>query len=357
MNPRGPTSDDRAHQFVGNRVDGLTLAAGQVQLLDPVGDLAEPVSGGQVVVEVAAFGAHSADVERQLRFDPRQPVIDVVADGHRRVHHHVHRAERGIPFGGTGGQRLTPDRRGLLRMEEDRLPALGDLGGQLDVLRAQRRDRYRNTFAHRMIDELQRLCPTRSAVRGQRELIVLAVVVHPFPAPHLPADLHHLAGAAQRGVELDAVKPLDDLRSGRADPQAEPAVGHEVQTRGGHRQQRRRADVDGEHPRGQFDGAGLGGQIPELADGVEGIRLGHHHDVDAGLLELDDAVHGFFEAARVIQGDPDSHNDTLSTHPGGCAGSRYFSSATIFSSRVTGAASGSSRSVLGRCTSGSANSR
>src|ERR1700727_2786200 len=101
-------------------------------------------------------------------------------------------------------------------MEEDRLPALGDLGGELDVLRAQSRDGNRNTFAHWLIDELQWLFPSCSTLRGERQLIVLAVVFHPFPAPHLAADLHDLAGAPYRGVERDAVKPLHHLRPGRA---------------------------------------------------------------------------------------------------------------------------------------------
>ena len=84
------------------------------------------------------------------------------------MHHDVQRAECGIPFCFARGQRLTPDRVCLLGMEEHRLPALGDLGGQLDVLGAQRRDSNREPFAHWMIDELQRLaqpCP-RSAGNG-----------------------------------------------------------------------------------------------------------------------------------------------------------------------------------------------
>jgi hypothetical protein len=131
--------------------------------------------------------------------------------------------------------------------------------------------------------------------------------LHPFPAPHLSADFHDLAGAADRGIERDAVKALHHQRPGRADPEPESAVGDEIQARRGHRQQRRGADVDGKHPRGQFDGVGLGSQIPELADGVEGVRLGHHGDVDAGLLEFNDAVDGLVKAGRIIQRDPDSH--------------------------------------------------
>jgi len=49
------------------------------------------------------------------------------------------------------------------------------------------------------------------------------------------------------------------------------------------------------------------------ADGVERIRLGHDGDVDAGLLEFDDAVDGFVEAARIVQSDSDSHERHLIT--------------------------------------------
>src|ERR1700677_3108205 len=262
---------DPTHQFVGHRVDGLPLAAGQVQLLNPVGYLAEPIACRQAVVEVTALGAHTADIEGQLRFDPCQPFIDVISDGQRRVHHNVQRAQCGIPFGGAGRQRRTPDRVGFLRVVEDRLPALGDLGGELDVLRPQRRDRYRNAFAYRVIDERKGFAQTCPAIRGQWDLIVLAVILHPFPAPHLSTDLHNLAGTAYRRVELDAVKALYHLRSGRADPKAESTVGYRVQA-----------------------------------------RLGHRRDVDAGLLEFDDSVDGFVKAARVIQGDPDSHQRYLS---------------------------------------------
>src|SRR6202012_1755086 len=138
-----------------------------------------------------------------------------------------------IPLRRTGPQRLTPHRVGVLWMKENRLPALGDLGGELYILGSQRSNRNRNTFAHRVVDELQRLTQSRSAVLGQRDLVVLAVVVHALASPHLPADLHHLAGATDRRVKLDAVKALYDLRAGRADAQPKPPVGHVIQPRGG----------------------------------------------------------------------------------------------------------------------------
>jgi hypothetical protein len=65
--------------------------------------------------------------------------------------------------------------------------------------------------------------------------------------------------------------------------------------------------VDREHARPELDRAGLGRQIAELTDRVVGIRLGHQHDVSADLLQLDDVIHGFLEAAGVVQRKSDSH--------------------------------------------------
>ena len=46
-----------------------------------------------------------------------------------------------------------------------------------------------------------------SPVGRQRDLIVLTGVLDPVPSPDLPADVDDLAGASQRRVERDAVKP------------------------------------------------------------------------------------------------------------------------------------------------------
>src|SRR6476619_3311513 len=72
-----------SYQVIGNGVDRLGLAAGQVEILDVVGHVAESVARREVVVEVLAASTHAADVQRQLRFRPRQPVLDVVTDGQR----------------------------------------------------------------------------------------------------------------------------------------------------------------------------------------------------------------------------------------------------------------------------------
>ncbi len=62
----------------------------------------------------------------------------VVTDRQHRAGIHVEFAQRRVPFGPAGRQRLAPDIVGLLRQVEDGLPAFGRFGRQLDVLGPQR---------------------------------------------------------------------------------------------------------------------------------------------------------------------------------------------------------------------------
>ena len=147
-----------------------------------------------------------------------------------------------------------------------------------------------------MIDQLQRFAQTGALFGGQGNLVVLALVGHPFAPPHLPADVDDLAGTAQRRVERHAVEALHHLRPGRADAQPEPAAGDVVEARGRHRQKRRGADVDRDDAGTEFDRRRLGRQEAELTDRVVGVGLGHQRDVDADLLQLDDLVDGLEKA-------------------------------------------------------------
>ena len=90
-----PDSDTLRTSSSGTASMASVLLAGEVEVLDAVGHLTEAVAGRQVVVEVAAARAHAADVQRQLGFGPRQPVVDVVADRQARADHDVERTQRG----------------------------------------------------------------------------------------------------------------------------------------------------------------------------------------------------------------------------------------------------------------------
>ena len=111
---------------------------------------------------------------------------------------------------------------GELGCVEDRQPAVGDLPGQLEVLRARPRPgRSGGPLADRRDGQLQRLAgPVR-----QRQPVVLAVVARPSSGPardRTIADV--LPGPGQRPVEPDAVPALRHLRSGDPEPEPEPAA-------------------------------------------------------------------------------------------------------------------------------------
>ena len=220
---------------------------------------------------------------------------------------HLELAQRGIALGLAGGQRLAPHVLRLLGQVEDRLPALGDLGGQLDVLGPQRGHQYRNAFADRLIDQLERLAESGALVGGQRDGVVLALVLQALAAPHLTADLDDFAGAGDRGVVGHAVEALDDLRAGGAQAEDEPAVGDVVEAGRGHRGQGGCPGVELQDARGQLNPFGAGGQVAQRAHRVERIRLGDKDNVQPGAFEVGHFGGDLLEAAGVIDAQSDPH--------------------------------------------------
>jgi hypothetical protein len=141
---------------------------------------------------------------------------------------------------------------------------------------------------------------------------VVSLVRQRLPAPHPPADLHHLAGAGERRVEVDAVEALDDLGAGDAQTEREAAAGDVVEPGRGHGGQRRGAGVQLHHGREQLHPGRAGGQVAELADRVEAVRLGHRHQVGAGRLVLHHLVDGRREAlAAVAELDAQPHQSPI----------------------------------------------
>ena len=107
-----------------------------------------------------------------------------------------------------------------LRVEEDRQPAVGDLTGQVEILRTERGQVDRDLRPDRLQRQHQRLArPVR-----QRQGEMVAAGGHPAAFERLPDDLHVLPGAADRIAESNAVPALGDLRSGHAEPEPEPAA-------------------------------------------------------------------------------------------------------------------------------------
>ena len=134
------------------------------------------------------------------------------------------------------------------------------------------------------IDELQRFAKSSALISGKRDRVVLALILHVFTAPHLTADLDHLASSTNRRVVPNTVKSFDDLRAGRTQPQGEPAIRHIVEPGRGHRGQRGRSGVELQNSRSQLHVFGVGGQIAQRAHRVEGIRLGDKDNVQPGAF-------------------------------------------------------------------------
>ena len=126
-------------------------SSGQVQVLDPRRGLRVANAAGQVVVEVAAARAHPADVQGAPGTVHVAQVRGVVADRHRRADVHVQRPQGRVAGGEALAQRRAPHVRRLLRHVE-RAPALGQLGGQLHVARADGGHRDRDAVAQRVVD-------------------------------------------------------------------------------------------------------------------------------------------------------------------------------------------------------------
>ena len=141
-------------------------------------------------------------------------------------------------LGEAGLEVLAPGRLEGVDAEEDRDPAVADLGRHLDRFAPDRADEDRDLVAHRVEVELQRL----ALATGQRQLVVLALVVdRALAGDDLAHDFDVLAGAAPGLRVGHAVPAFGDLRAGGAEAEEEAAAGEFVDRRPGHRRRGRRA--------------------------------------------------------------------------------------------------------------------
>jgi len=193
----------------------------------------------------------------------------------------------------------------VLGREEDPEPAVGDLAGELEVLRTDRREVDRDVLAHRVHGEGQRL----AGAVGQRQREELAVVADALTAQGLLDDRDVLAGAGQRLVEPDAVPALGHLRSRDAEAQAEPAAGQRVEGGRGHRGHRGRAGRDLEDRRADVDALGLRSYPREDRDHVRAVGLGGPGDgvPEAVGLAGELEVVGVVARAPVAEVDAEPH--------------------------------------------------
>ncbi len=173
--------------------------------------------------------------------------------------------------------------------EEDRDPAIADLGGHLDRLAADRADEDRDLVAERVEVELQRLALAGAPL--DRQLVVLSVMLErPLAGDDLADDLDVFACPPPRLRVGNAVPALRDLRAGGAEAEHEAASGERVQGRPGHRRSRRRPRRDLHDRRAELDPLGLRGQPAEHGDDVGAVALGDPDGVEPVRLRRPDEV-------------------------------------------------------------------
>src|SRR5262249_11144277 len=134
---------DEAHlvdQLERYRGRGFLLLTRQVQVLDLLGCGLEAVTAGKIVVEGLAAPAPAAALQRELRADETGERLDVVADDDRGRRRDVELAIGAATLRATGVDRRAEHFAVSIRREEDRQPAVTDLGRELHVLRSDRRE-------------------------------------------------------------------------------------------------------------------------------------------------------------------------------------------------------------------------
>src|SRR6202011_3598614 len=139
----------------------------------------------------------------------------------------------------------------------------------------------------------------------------IAGVHHPLALPHETADVDDLARAGQRLVERHTVPTLDYLRTRRAEPEHEPAVGYRIKTCSCHGRQCRCARVNRQDAGRQFCAVSGGGEVAEDGDGVEAVELGDPQHIDPRGLEVSRSPCRALNIARVSDRGRELHPNIL----------------------------------------------
>ncbi len=179
--------------------------------------------------------------------------------------------------------------------EEDRQPAVGDFGGQLDVLGPDGRQ-VDGDGGIGLQGTLQRLAQAGRVVAAIGDLIVVALEGQRGLAAEDGADdADVFARAPQRLGVADAVPPLDHLRPGETQAHQEASAGELVERHGGHGGVGRGSAGHLHDGRAQLNACRQRPQPGQRRDGVGAIGLGRPDAVDAqpvGLLdEFDGELH------------------------------------------------------------------
>src|SRR5213078_4608111 len=116
-----------------------------------------------------------------------------------------------------------------LRRDEDREPAVGDLGRERDAFWPERREVDRDLGAQRAQHQLQRLAEAGRARAVPRDPVVLAVVLDDLARERCADDLDVLARLAERLAPWLAVPALHHLGARVAESEQEAATREEVE--------------------------------------------------------------------------------------------------------------------------------
>ena len=165
----------RIHQLVGDRVVCLVALAVEVEALDLVGDVAEAESMGEVDVEVGLPRAHATEIKQESCLDDRACRVEVAVDRDLNRRRDLQVGAGAPAFGEPRLEVFAPGLLELVGREEDRDPAVADLGRHLDRLAPDRADENRDLVADRVEVELQRLALPGAAF--DRQLPVVAGVL------------------------------------------------------------------------------------------------------------------------------------------------------------------------------------
>src|SRR5216117_2127387 len=302
-----PAERHLVHQRVRHPRLRLRLPARQVVVLDGLRRVLVAVATRDVVVEVPPARAHAADVEREARLDDGAARRDVGA-GDDRDHRHDVESLRRAAAGLEALVEPLAEHPAAARREEHRDPAVGDLGGERDVLGPDRSqvDRQRGAAVQ---DGLQRLAEAGGVRSRVRDLVVLAAELERLLPPEDRAhDLDVLARLDEWLAERLAMPGLDHLRP--RDPEAEPeaATGERVERHRGHGRHRRRPRGDLHDAGAHVDAHRARGHPRRRRHGVRAVGLGRPDGVVPQPLGLEDTVDVEGEVrARVVQAQGQSH--------------------------------------------------
>ena len=200
-------------ELVGDRLVGLLALAVEVKALDLVGNLTEAEAMSEVDIEVGLARAHAAEIEQEPGLDDGARGVEVAVDRDLKRRRDLEVLARTPALGEAGLEVLAPRLLEGIGGEEDRDPAVADLGRHLDRLAADRADEHGDLVANRVEVELQRLALAASVpAPSMRQLVVLALVLErALAGDDLAHDLDVLArpapGLRRRGPRTSPPRP------------------------------------------------------------------------------------------------------------------------------------------------------